>query len=58
MTKKHIKSKNQQNHKKPMHKQLLKEEFGTELGDYNAGKIYDILAKENQKDDQDRDENC
>lgn len=49
MTKKHKKSKNQQEHKKPMHQQLLKEEFGTELGDYNAGKIYDMLAEGNQK---------
>ncbi|WP_243291735.1 hypothetical protein [Bacillus sp. FJAT-47783] len=51
MTKKHQKSKEMQNHKKPMHKQLLQEEFGSELGDYNASKIYEVLGNKGKKDE-------
>ncbi|WP_243385467.1 hypothetical protein [Bacillus kexueae] len=50
MTKKTNHSKDIQNHKKPTHQNLLNEEFGTELGDYNAHKMIEILQKQ-QKDD-------
>ncbi|MBZ5751737.1 MULTISPECIES: hypothetical protein [Metabacillus] len=49
MTKKHIKSKNLENHKKPTHKNLLKEEFGQELGDMNAAQIYGVLEGNKNK---------
>ncbi|MFC0273525.1 hypothetical protein ACFFIX_19215 [Metabacillus herbersteinensis] len=49
MTKKHVKSKDIQNHKKPTHKDLLQEEFGSETGDVNSSKIYDLLSKDNEK---------
>ncbi|MGD7008946.1 hypothetical protein [Metabacillus sp. 84] len=35
-------SKEMQNHKKPMDPHVLQEEFGSEFGDANSGKIYDI----------------
>ncbi|NTU27920.1 hypothetical protein HPX95_17405 [Bacillus tequilensis] len=41
--KKHRHSKNMQNHKKPMNKKVLEEEFSSEFGDYNAGKIIETL---------------
>ncbi|MCY7982532.1 hypothetical protein MOB89_03645 [Bacillus inaquosorum] len=36
-------SKDMQNHKKPMNKKVLEEEFSSEFGDYNAGKIIETL---------------
>lgn len=36
-------SREMQNHKKPMNKKVLEEEFSSELGDYNAGKIIETL---------------
>lgn len=50
MTKKHKKSKDMENHKKPTHKNLLKEEFGQELGDVNASQIYGTIAGNKNKD--------
>lgn len=50
MAKKTEKSGEMEKHKKPMHQNLLQEEFGSELGDYNAHKIVDILQnKENDE---------
>lgn len=58
MTKKHKKSKDMQNHKKPMPQDLLQEEFGHELGDVNAAKIYDAAEgnknRDNKKKKQDK----
>ncbi|MCY9230684.1 hypothetical protein [Bacillus inaquosorum] len=41
--KKNRHSKDMQNHKKPMNKKVLEEEFSSEFGDYNAGKIIETL---------------
>lgn len=41
--KKNRHSRDMQNHKKPMNKKVLEEEFSSELGDYNAGKIIEML---------------
>ncbi len=41
--KKNRHSREMQNHKKPMNKKVLEEEFSSELGDYNAGKIIETL---------------
>ncbi|OAE04822.1 hypothetical protein A6A24_15370 [Bacillus subtilis] len=41
--KKNRHSRDMQNHKKPMNKKVLEEEFSSELGDYNAGKIIETL---------------
>ncbi|WP_170289420.1 hypothetical protein [Metabacillus lacus] len=49
MTRKHEKSKDMENHKKPMDTSLLEEEFGQELGDYQASKIYELLSERNEK---------
>ncbi|MED4532961.1 hypothetical protein ABET51_16965 [Metabacillus fastidiosus] len=49
MTKKKMHSKDIQNHKKPFSKDLLQEEFGSELGDVNSSKIYDLLADKTDK---------
>ncbi|KKI93936.1 hypothetical protein WQ54_02515 [Bacillus sp. SA1-12] len=49
MTKKHKKSKEMENHKKPMPMDLLKEEFGHELGDVNASQIYGVLEGNKNK---------
>lgn|GEM_PF-5985802 len=44
MTKKHVKSKEMKDHKKPMDPDIL-EEFGSELGDINSSKWIDTLVK-------------
>lgn len=49
MTKKHMKSKDMQNHKIPTSKDLLKEEFGHELGDVNAAKLYETIEGNKSK---------
>ncbi len=49
MTRKHMKSKDMQNHKIPTDKDLLEEEFGHEMGDVNASQLYNVLAG-NKKD--------
>ncbi|MCY9375885.1 hypothetical protein MOF34_12200 [Bacillus sp. T17B1] len=41
--KKNRHSRDMQNHKKPMNQKVLEEEFSSELGDYNAGKIIEML---------------
>ena len=41
--KKHQKSKDMQNHKKPMNPDVLQEEFSNELGDVNAFKFIDVI---------------
>ncbi|MBU2660022.1 hypothetical protein [Bacillus cabrialesii] len=41
--KKNRHSRDMQNHKKPMNKKVLEEEFSSEFGDYNAGKIIEML---------------
>ncbi|WP_226668429.1 hypothetical protein [Metabacillus litoralis] len=54
MTKKKMKSRDMQNHKKPTDIDLLQEEFGQELGDTNAAKIYEAIAgnkKKQEKED-------
>ncbi|SPT93845.1 YkzE protein [Bacillus tequilensis] len=43
MVKKNRHSRDMQNHKKPMNKEVLEEEFSSEFGDYNAGKIIETL---------------
>jgi hypothetical protein len=48
MTKTH-KSKDSEQHKKPMEPSLLEEEFGSEMGDYNSAKLLDILAEKKEK---------
>ncbi|MBD1380348.1 hypothetical protein [Metabacillus arenae] len=53
MTKKTEKSKEMQNHKRPMDKELLQEEFGHELGHYNEGKVYETLADHKRKSNDD-----
>lgn len=49
-----MKSKEMQNHKIPASKDLLQEEFGQELGDVNASKLFEAIEgnkkKNNQKD--------
>ncbi|UYO36684.1 hypothetical protein NF868_05760 [Bacillus zhangzhouensis] len=45
MTKKHVKSKEMKEHKKPMDPDILEEEFGSELGDINSSKWIDTLMK-------------
>ncbi|WP_200874125.1 hypothetical protein [Bacillus safensis] len=45
MTKKHMKSKEMKDHKKPMDRDILEEEFGSELGDINSSKWIDTLVK-------------
>ncbi|MDA7026210.1 hypothetical protein PJ311_06230 [Bacillus sp. CLL-7-23] len=47
--KKHQKSKEKQNHKKPMNKQVLEEEFSSELGDVNAFKMIDVIEHNKTK---------
>ncbi|MFY4776811.1 hypothetical protein [Metabacillus sp. RGM 3146] len=56
MSKKTEKSRSMQNHKKPADKQLLKEEFGHELGDMNAAKTIELLelVKYKKKDQEDK----
>ncbi|AFI28017.1 hypothetical protein MY9_1480 [Bacillus sp. JS] len=54
IVKKHRHSRDMQNHKKPMNKKVLEEEFSSEFGDYNAGKIIETLEvtkpeKKNEK---------
>ncbi|MDQ0223690.1 hypothetical protein [Metabacillus niabensis] len=53
MTEKNKKSKDMQNHKKPMPKDILQVEFGQEMGDVNASQIYNVLegnkGKSNRK---------
>lgn len=46
-----MKSKDMQNHKIPMETDILQEEFGHEVGDINASKIYEAMAG-NDKSDQ------
>ncbi|KPN13723.1 hypothetical protein AKG37_11365 [Bacillus australimaris] len=48
MTKKHVKSKEMKDHKKPMDPDVLEEEFGSELGDINSSKWIDTLVKPNK----------
>lgn len=45
VTKKHVKSKEMKDHKKPMDPDILEEEFGSELGDINSSKWIDTLMK-------------
>lgn len=45
VTKKHMKSKEMKDHKKPMDPDILEEEFGSELGDINSSKWIDTLVK-------------
>jgi len=45
VTKKHVKSKDMKDHKKPMDPDILEEEFGSELGDINSSKWIDTLVK-------------
>lgn len=42
-------SKDMQNHKKPMNKKVLEEEFSSEFGDYNAGKLIETLEQTKPK---------
>ncbi|WP_164502882.1 hypothetical protein [Metabacillus mangrovi] len=49
MSRKHMKSKDMQNHKKPMDPGLLEEEFGSEFGDANQGKIYELKEELKQQ---------
>lgn len=42
-----------QNHKKPMDPELLEEEFSSELGDYNAGKLIETLEQTKPKKKED-----
>jgi hypothetical protein len=49
MTKKHMKSKDMENHKKPTSKDLLQEEFGHELGDVNSSQIYGVIEGNKNK---------
>ncbi|WP_379050521.1 hypothetical protein [Metabacillus endolithicus] len=39
-----MKSKDMQNHKKPMETDILQEEFGQETGDVNASKLFEAIA--------------
>ncbi|ARW06434.1 hypothetical protein C6370_03180 [Bacillus atrophaeus] len=48
-------SKDMQNHKKPMNKKVLEEEFSSELGDYNAGKLIETLEQTKPKK---KEKNC
>ncbi|MFS0654379.1 hypothetical protein [Bacillus sp. 179-C3.3 HS] len=45
MTKKHEKSKDMKEHKKPMDPDILQEEFGSELGDVNSSKWFETFMK-------------
>jgi O-methyltransferase involved in polyketide biosynthesis len=36
-------------HKQSVSKDLLKEEFGTELGDYNSAKAFELIAEGKSK---------
>ncbi|MDQ0229466.1 hypothetical protein [Metabacillus malikii] len=54
MAKKNKKSKEMQNHKKPMPKEILQEEFGQEMGDVNAAQIYDVLESNKSKQKQEK----
>ncbi|MGE6631127.1 hypothetical protein [Bacillus sp. NPDC077027] len=45
MTKKHVKSKDSEQHKKPMNPDILEEEFGSEFGDVNSSKWIETLMK-------------
>ncbi|MED2978165.1 hypothetical protein P4284_15870 [Bacillus swezeyi] len=47
--KKHQKSRERQNHKKPMNKKVLQEEFSGELGDVNAFKFIDVIEQNKKK---------
>ncbi|KAA6453130.1 hypothetical protein [Bacillus swezeyi] len=47
--KKHLKSRERQNHKKPMNKKVLQEEFSGELGDVNAFKYIDVIEQNKKK---------
>ncbi|MFN2745935.1 hypothetical protein ACINLE_13165 [Bacillus sp. z60-18] len=49
--KKHLKSGERQNHKKPMNKEVLQEEFSGELGDINAYKWIDVTEHNKKKKD-------
>ncbi|PGT82373.1 MULTISPECIES: hypothetical protein [Bacillaceae] len=48
--KKNMKSKDMQNHKKPMETDILQEEFGQETGDVNASKLYEAIAGNEKKE--------
>ncbi|MCY8809715.1 hypothetical protein MOE86_18310 [Bacillus atrophaeus] len=48
-------SKDMQNHKKPMNKKVLEEEFSSEFGDYNAGKLIEALEQTKPKK---KEKNC
>ncbi|MDQ0162282.1 hypothetical protein [Bacillus alveayuensis] len=54
MAKNQKKNEEPQIHQKRLDKRFLQEEFGGELGDYNAHKIYDLLAKENKGKKEDK----
>ncbi|MBS2968542.1 hypothetical protein J9317_07205 [Metabacillus sp. KIGAM252] len=54
MSKKHVKSKNLQNHKKPMNPDLLEQEFGSEFCDANSGKIYELKEELKRKSASDK----
>ncbi|MEC1560271.1 hypothetical protein [Bacillus haynesii] len=47
--KKHQKSKDMQNNKKPMNPDVLQEEFSNELGDVNAFKFIDVIENNKKK---------
>jgi len=51
VTKKHVKSKDMKDHKKPMNSDILEEEFGSELGDINSSKWIDTLMKPKKNDE-------
>ncbi|WP_197491616.1 MULTISPECIES: hypothetical protein [Bacillaceae] len=54
MSKKHVKSKDLQNHKKPMNADLLEQEFGSEFGDGNSAKIYELKEELKRKSKSDK----
>lgn len=59
MTKKHMKSKDMENHKKSTPKDLLLEEFGQETGNVNASQIYGIIEGNKSKEKKEgKNENC
>lgn len=49
LMKKHQKSKDMQNNKKPMNPDVLQEEFSNELGDVNAFKFIDVIENNKKK---------
>lgn len=49
MSKNH-KSKDIKNHKKKMNPEILEEEFSHELGNFHAGKFWEIIQDRKQKD--------